>query len=49
MATHDILASFFTLAGDTRLAVLGGTEVSPHDLRRRIEVAAPAADPRASV
>jgi sugar phosphate isomerase/epimerase len=39
MATHDIIASFFTLAGDTRLIVLGGTEISPHDLRRRIEVA----------
>jgi sugar phosphate isomerase/epimerase len=39
MATHEIIASFFTLAGDTRLAFLGGTEVSPHDLRWRIEVA----------
>jgi sugar phosphate isomerase/epimerase len=36
---HDVIASFFTLAGDTRLAALGGTEISPHDLRRRIEVA----------
>jgi hypothetical protein len=32
MTTHDIIASFITLAGDTRLAVLGGTEVSPRDL-----------------
>ena len=39
MARHDIIASFFTLAGNTHLAALGGTEVSPHDLRRRIEVA----------
>ena len=39
MARHDQIASFFTLAGDTRLAALGGTEISPHDLRRRIEVA----------
>jgi sugar phosphate isomerase/epimerase len=34
-----VLASFYTLAGDTRLTFRGGTEISPHDLRTRIEVA----------
>ena len=35
-----VIASFFTIAGDTQLEFVGGTEVSPFDLRERIEVAA---------
>jgi len=36
----DIIATFFTIAGDTQLEFVGGTEVSPFDLRERIEAAA---------
>jgi hypothetical protein len=36
----DIIASYFTLAGDTQLAFRGGDEVSPFDLLDRIEAAA---------
>src|SRR5687767_5606726 len=35
----EILASFYTIAGDCALELLGGTEVSPFDLRERIEAA----------
>lgn len=38
-AREEILASFWTLAGETEVAGRGGTEVSPRDLRQRIEAA----------
>ncbi len=37
--TPPIIASFYTLAGEAELTLLGGTEISPHDLRDRIRVA----------
>lgn len=38
----EVLASFFTIAGDCALEFLGGTEISPFDLRDRIEAASKA-------
>lgn len=40
LTVPPLIASFYTLAGDTKLLIRGGTEISPFDLLRRIDVAA---------
>lgn len=40
--SSEVLASFNTIAGDCVLELLGGTEISPFDLRDRIEAASKA-------
>jgi len=42
MSKHlpDLIASYFTIAGDTTLELAGGNEISPHTPRDRIEMAA---------
>lgn len=41
-ARFDLVASYWTVAGDARLVMRGGTDYSPVDLRERIETAAAA-------
>ena len=38
--SHDLIASYWTIAGDARLRMRGGTDHSPLDLRSRIDAAA---------
>ncbi|HEV3355882.1 MAG TPA: sugar phosphate isomerase/epimerase family protein [Pseudonocardiaceae bacterium] len=42
MSKHlpDLIASYFTIAGDTEMEMVGGTEISPYTPRDRIEMAA---------